>query len=698
MLEAFFKPRSVAVIGASREPGKVGHEVLKNILKSGYDGKIFPVNPNASEILGLKCYQNILQVPDFVDLGVVAVPAAFVLQVARDAAVKGLKGLIVISAGFKESGVEGAKAEIELLEICKRGGIRLIGPNCLGVIDTATPLNASFTPNMPRRGNIAFISQSGALGTAILDWAITEGIGFSKFMSLGNKADVNEADILEILGEDEETKVILLYVEGVIDGGRFLKAAREVVNKKPIIALKAGASEAGARAVSSHTGALAGSEIVFNVAFNHAGILRVETTEELFDLAEAFSKQPIPKGPSVAIVTNAGGPGILATDACEKYGLKLNSLAQNTVAKLRGGLPPAASFFNPVDILGDATALRYRFALETVLESPEVDSLLVILTPQAMTEPVATAKEIINMARKFPHKPVIASFIGGEAVKEAIKILEAEHIPCYPFPERASKALSSLVRYGELRIHEAEEPTSLYVNKEKAGLVIKLARESERVTLLASEASQIATAYGIPTPIIELAMTAEEAVLAAERIGYPVALKIESPQIMHKTDIGGVKLNINSAEEVRQSFYELVGRAHIFYPTATIIGVNVQKMVPSGKEVIIGMTKDNTFGPLIMFGLGGIYVNFLRDVAFRLAPLSRKAAEEMIQETKAYTLLRGIRGEAISDIESVLNVLLRVSALVTDFQEINELDINPLFVYDKGKGSMALDIKIVIKP
>ena len=699
MPDPFFNPSSVAVVGASRKPGKVGHEVVRNILNSGYKGDVYPINPEATEILGLRCVPSLLDVPDPIDLVIVAVPASIVLKIAEDAGKKNVKGLIILSAGFKESGSEGAKLERELTGICQKSGIRVLGPNCLGLIDTYTPLNASFAPEMPKAGSIAFISQSGALGTAVLDWALTQDIGFSKFVSLGNKADINETDMIEALVDDPYSKVIILYIEGISDGNRFLKVAKEASMRKPIVVLKSGVSQAGARAASSHTGALAGSDIAFNVAFLEAGVMRVETAEELFDLAEALSTQPIPKGSNVAIVTNAGGPGILATDACEKYGLKVAPMSPEVVATLREKLNPASGFFNPVDILGDASPSQYKFALETVLESGDVHGALVILTPQAMTEPVETAKGIIEVKKNYEDKPIVASFVGGSSVQEAVKLLEREGIPNYEFPERAIKALSSLVKYGErLANPRKDEYPTFDIDEKAVHIIFDRVHYDERVTLKASEALQVATAYGIPAPLIELATTAEDAVKAAEKVGFPVVMKIESPQILHKTDIGGVKLGIESPEDVRRSFYELIGRAHIFSPSATVLGVNVQKMVPQGREMIVGMSRDVTFGPLIMFGLGGIYVNFLRDVSFRLAPLSRQSAREMVEETKAYTLLRGIRGEPRSDIDSVVDVLQRISKLVTDFPEINELDINPLFVYEEGKGCLALDIKMTIKP
>jgi len=697
MLEEFFKPTSIAIIGASREPGKVGHEILRNILESGFKGKVFPINPKAEEIFGLKCYPSVLNVPREIDLGVIVVPATIVPMVVEEAGKKGIKALIIISAGFREAGGEGTKLEDEIVKICEKHRIRILGPNCLGVTDTYTPLNTSFAPNMPPKGRIALVSQSGALGAAILDWILDQRIGFSKFVSLGNKADLDETDIISALADDEETSIILLYLEGVKRGNEFIKVAQEVTRKKPIVILKSGITAAGARAASSHTGTMAGSDSAFDTAFRKAGVIRVETAEELFDLAEVFSTQPIPDGPNAAIITNAGGPGILAADACEKYGLKTAPMSSEIVEKLRGKLPPASAFFNPVDVLGDASAERYRFAAETVLGSGDVDVSLIILTPQAMTEPLSIAKAIIGLKQAFKDKPLVTSFMGGRAVVKAVEELEESGIPNYEFPERAIRSLSALVKYCDYLKRSPVEVTPRFrVNYAKASSIFEKVRSERRVTLTGAEAAEVANSYGIPTPLTLLATTAEEAVLSANRIGYPVVLKIESPRIHHKTDIGGVKLNVSSEEDARRTFYELVGRAHIFYPKATVLGVNVQKMVSPGREMIIGMNRDITFGPLIMFGLGGIYVNFLKDVAFGLAPLTERDAVEMIKQTKAYTLLRGVRGEAVSDIDSIVDVLLRISQLVTDFSEINELDINPLIAYEEGKGCLALDVKITI--
>lgn len=697
MLEAFFEPKSIAVIGASRKTGKVGYEVLKNIIESGFKGKIFPVNPKAEEILGQKCYSSVLKIPDEIDLGVIIIPAAFVPKVVEEAGKKGIKALIIISAGFREVGGEGTKLEDEIINICKKYNIRVLGPNCLGILNAFAPINISFAPTMPKKGKAAFISQSGALGTAVLDWIQDQRIGLGKFISLGNKADLDETDLIAELADDEETSIILLYLEGVKRGSEFIRVAKKVTRKKPIVILKSGVTEAGARAISSHTGTMAGSDLAFKIAFKKAGIIRVETAEELFDLAEVFSTQPIPEGSNVAIITNAGGPGILATDSCEKYGVKMAPMSSNIVKKLREKLPPASGFFNPIDILGDASAERYKFAIETVLKSEDVNSGLIILAPQAITKPLSIAKAIVDSKHIFKDKPVMTSFMGGRTVAKSIEEIEKAGIPNFSFPERAIRSLSILVKYGDyLKSSQIETIPRFRINKKKVSSVFKRVREDKRVTLTWVEATEVVNAYGIPATIPQLANIAEEAVQSANRIGYPVVLKIESPNILHKTDIGGVRLNVNTAEEVRRIFFELVGRAHIYYPKATILGVNVSKMVPLGRELIIGMTHDITFGQLIMFGLGGIYVNFLKDVTFGLAPLSEREVVEMIEQTKAFTLLRGIRGDARSDIDSIIDVILRFSQLVTDFSEINEIDINPLSVYEENKGCLCLDVKITI--
>lgn len=696
-LDAIFRPKSVAIIGASRTPGKIGHVLTRNMLECGFKGRIYPINPNADEILGLSCYPSVLQVPGEVDLAVIAIPARFVLQVAEECGRKGVRALIVISAGFKETGHEGAKLERQLIEIGVKYGMRIQGPNCLGVIDTSTPLNMSFAASMPRRGRIGFISQSGALGTAVLDWVIKEGIGFSSFVSLGNKADIDEVDFIEAMDEDENIDVILLYLESIEEGRRFIEVARRVVKRKPVIVLKGGTSTAGARAAGSHTGALVGSFLAYQTAFNKSGVIMAESVEELFNHAIAFTEQPLPRGEGIAIVTNAGGPGILATDLCEKLGVKLAYISRRTRKSLREKLPPAASTGNPIDLLGDAGADRYCFAVEKALEDENVNAVVIILTPQAMTESTATARGIVETQRRLPSKPILTVFMGGGAVEEATEYLRDNKIPCFDFPEKAVNSLAALFEYARF-LREPDHPPAKFedVNPSKVEEIFVAARRDKRVVLLPHEAADVVEAYRIRAPRSIVAQTIEEAVGYAEELGYPVVLKIVSPDILHKTDIGGVALNLRSNEDVSSAFEGITTRVTRFMPRARIYGVMVYRMVPAGREMIIGMSRDVQFGPLVMFGLGGIYVNFLKDVSFRLAPLSEQEAQRMIEETKAYTLLKGIRGEPPSDIAALKETLLRVGQLVWDFPQIVEMDINPVIVYEEEEGCIALDVKITL--
>lgn len=692
-----FKPSSVAVIGASRRPGKVGHEVLRNLLACGYGGRLLPVNPNADEILGLKCHPSILHVREDVDLAVVVVPAPLTPKVAEECGEKGVKGLVVISAGFKETGKDGAALERELLSVSRRHGMRMVGPNCLGIIDTFTPLNASFAARMPLRGRIGFISQSGAFCTSVLDWSAKEGIGFSRFVSLGNKADLNETDFIGTLVEDENTLVVLTYVESIDEGSRFLKVAREATRRKPIVILKGGRSPDGARAVSSHTGTLAGYFAAYKAAFEQSGIIVANSVEEFFDLALALSTQPIPRGRGVAIVTNAGGPGIVATDACGSHGLEIAGLSASTLARLRESLPPIASAYNPIDVVGDARADRYRLACEAALSDENVDGLIVLLSPQAMTEPEETARCLADLKRRHPEKPILASFMGGERIEGAVEILKKNGIPNFPFPERAVAAMGGLTEYSAYLQTERGQPVTFWdIDRIAVRRVLDRVQKDGRIVLLAHEATAVVRAYGIHAPPTELATSVDDAVRVAESMGYPVVLKVASPHILHKTDLGGVALNLKSSDDVRRAFGDIMARTSRYMPKAIVYGITVQKQVPVGKELIVGTSRDVQFGHLVTFGLGGIYVDFLRDVSYRLAPLSLDDARGMVSETKAYAMLKGIRGERPSDIPSVINVVLRIGHLVTDFPEIVEIDINPLFVYEEGKGCLALDVKMVL--
>ena len=696
-LQAFFTPKSVAIIGASRSPGKLGFAVVNNIVEGGFKGEVYPINPQADEILGYKAYPSVLDVPDPIDLAVVVVPYKWVPGAVRECGEKGIGSVVVISAGFREAGHEGAERERELLRIAEEYGIRLIGPNCLGVIDAHTPLNATFAAGTPPEGPVGFMSQSGALGTAILDWAMAGRIGFSKFASLGNKADVAEVDLMQSWVADPETKVIALYSEGLTNGQDFIQVARQVVKQKPVVIVKSGVTQAGARAVSSHTGSLAGSEQAYQAAFHQAGVLRANTLDELFDYARGFAYQPILQGDPIAIIKNAGVPTIIATDELERSGMKIARLDPETVRQLDAVLPEAASSANPVDVLGDAMADRYKAALELVSEDPNVDGIIVILTPQAMTEIKETALAVVETAKRTD-KPVLACFMGEYRTEAGVKILNEHGVPNYDVPNRAAATFRAMRDYRNICCRTGVEIERFEVDNGAVRKLLDSARAEDRLEIGDAEARAILTAYGFPVARSEIAETADEAVRLADEFGYPVVLKIASPDILHKTDVGGVRVGLRSAADVRDAFDLITYRAQRYVPGAKIWGCLVQEMVPQGMEVLVGMNRDPQFGPLVTFGLGGIYVEVLKDVTFRVAPFGRGEAEEMLGEIRARALLDGVRGEPAKDKEAIVDTLLRINQLVTDFPEILELDINPLMVYERGRGAIPLDMRLILKP
>ena len=695
MLEQLFAPRSVAIVGAGREPDKLGYVILDNCIKSGFKGPIYPINPKADEILGLKCYANLRDIPGPVDLIVIVVPQRFVLGVMQDAAAKDVKGAVIITAGFREAGKEGVVAEEAVMKVAREAGIRVVGPNCLGLLDTFTPVDASFGPAMPSKGYIGFASQSGALLSAILDWASVSDIGFGKILSLGNKADIDEVDFIDALQDDDETRVIAAYIEGVTNGQKFIKTASAVTKKKPVLLFKSGTTSAGSRAVSSHTGTLAGSEASYVAAFKQSGVIRAASVSELFDLASAFAMQPLPKGRRIGIVTNAGGPGIIATDAAEKASLQVVAITPETIERMRPKLTPTTSYANPVDIIGDAKADRYAVAVEGVLNDPNVDGVVVILTPQTVTEPAETAQVIANLA-KTATKPILASFIGGKRIEPALPILRAANVPNYLFPEGAIGAFAALANYAEWQKAPAEEPVAIKGDKAAVRKILDDAYAAGRTTL-GAESMDIFEAYGFRIPKAVLATNAQEAGDLADKLGYPIVMKIVSPEILHKSDVGGVKVGLKTRAEVEATYTQIVSSAKRHVPNATIQGVSVQQMAPAGREIILGTTKDPQFGHLMMFGLGGIYVEVLKDVSFRVAPLTQSQAREMIGEIRAAKLLAGVRGEPPADVEAIVESLTRLSQLVTDFPEITELDINPLMVYAEGKGGIAVDGRIALE-
>lgn len=691
-LKQLFAPRSVAVIGASRDPDKVGYRVVENILKGGFEGPIYPVNPTAKEVSGIRAYPSLSDIGAPVDLAVVVLPAPRVLPTLEHCAAQGVGAAIVISAGFKEAGGEGAELEAALRKRVRELGIRILGPNCLGLIVTESRLNATFAKDMPPSGGIAFVSQSGALCTAALDWAVGLGIGFSALVSLGNKADLSEAEIIEALADDPKTQVIVGYLEAVEDGQRFLAVAEAASRRKPVVVFKAGTTEGGARAASSHTGALAGADAAYEAAFKQAGVIRARSLRELFDFARGFASLPMPRGNRIAIVTNAGGPGIIAADACESRGLRLAALSEPTLAALKRVLPSTASLHNPIDVIGDATAERYQAALEAVAADPGVDGLLALATPQAMTDMEKFALAVVEVS-KTAGKPVLAAFMAEASLRDANKILLRGAVPDFPFPDEAVRAMEAMVRY-QAGLGRRSLPARLPADRTSVAALVRSALDRGVTALGESGAREVIGAYGFRGPKTLRAGSASEAEGAAEQIGFPVVLKIVAPEILHKSDIGGVRLGLASRDEVRRAYAEMIARASTAVPHARIEGVMVQEQVRGGREVIVGMARDPQFGPLLMFGLGGIYVEALKDVTFRIAPLAGAEAEAMIQEVRAFPILQGVRGEAPADVAALVEDILRLSQLVTDFPEIAEIDINPLFVKPKGEGTVALDARI----
>jgi acetate---CoA ligase (ADP-forming) len=695
-LDPLFSPKSIAVIGASNREGSVGRAAFTNILLNEYTGTVYPVNPKEHSISGVRAYPSVLDLPEAVDLAVVIVPASIVPTVVEESGKRGAKGLVIISAGFKEVGADGAELERQVCAIAQKYSMRVVGPNCLGVInaDPSVRLNASFASGMPAEGSIAFASQSGALGEAVLDYASGENIGFSKFISMGNKADVNENDILEYLRTDSMTKVILLYLEDIIDGRKFVDTVSRVTEEKPIIAVKAGVSPEGAKAASSHTGALAGSDEAYNAILKQSGVIRVESIIDLFDYARAFAKQLLPRGNRVAIITNGGGPGIMATDASVKYGLQIAQFSETTKNKLRAGLPKEASVNNPIDLIGDAQADRYELALGA-LSDDNVDCGLVLLTPQAMVDLKKVAETIASVGPKSG-KTILASLLGLGDVTPAVEVLESNSVPNYSFPESAVRALAAMSEYKGWKDRPRTQIRNFDVDLVQAKKIIARAKQAGLTNLSQTDALSLLSAYGLPAIKTEFATTRQQAVSFAKKIGLPVAMKIVSPDVVHKIDIGAVKLDLNTDQEVGGAFDEILRNVKASTPSARIEGVLLQNYVTGGTETIIGIHRDPKFGPLLMFGLGGIYVEVYRDVSFRLAPIRELGAKNMIQQIRGGKILEGFRGQPPRDIEAVAECIERLSQLAMDLEEVQELDVNPLLVFQKG--CKAVDARVIISP
>jgi acetyltransferase len=697
MLENFFSPKSVAIIGASRQKGKVGYEILKSMLDAGFPGKIFPVNPQADSIENLKCFPDIHAIGEVPDLVVIVVPAKAVSAVMHQCVDIGVKAVVIITAGFKEVGEEGRKLEQQIIQIAKQGGIRIIGPNCLGLIVPAKKLNASFGGTMPAEGAIGYLSQSGALLAAILDMANANNFGFSKLVSIGNKADVDELDIIEAFAEDPDTKVIAGYLESITNGNVFVSQAERISQKKPILLMKSGVTAAGAKAASSHTGSLAGSETAYEAVFERAGVIRCFSLKSQFDFAQGFAYQPLPAGSSVAVITNAGGAGIMAADAIEKVQLTFAKLSENTIKRLAEKLPAAANLHNPIDVLGDALPDRYQFALDVVLDDPNVNTVLVLLTPQVMTDAAGTAEAIVKVVKKKSEKPVFAAFLGAGKVADANFILQKGGIPHYDSPEAAVLTIKVMTDYVRWKARPKRVVKLFSVNRHKAETIIERHHRQNVSQIGEAESKEILEAYGFVTPKDAVANTAEQAVNIAEQIGYPVVLKIWSPDIIHKSDVGGVRVGLETPRDVMDAFDLMMFRIPKRLPNAKILGVLVQQMCTGGRELILGMHRDPHFGPLMMFGMGGTMVEVMQDVSFYLAPLTAEEAKQMLVNTRTYKLLIGARGEQGVDIGAVAEGLQRLSQLVTEFPEIQEMDINPFMVGPSGTTPIAVDARIRVE-
>jgi acetyltransferase len=696
MLESLFEPKSIAIVGASRTPGKVGHDVVENLLSSGYQGQILPINPQAKEILGIPCHPDLRSAPVTPELVLIAVPAARVVAAVEQAARAGAGTVVVLSAGFKELGGEGATWETQMAAICRQNRIRLLGPNCLGVINTAHHMNATFTRAYPDVGSIAVVSQSGALCVSILDWARTCGLGISKVVSLGNKADLSEVDFLRALGDDEQTRAIAGYLESVNDGEEFLEAAEQTAMRKPVVLLKVGLSEAGARAAASHTGSLAGADLAYGAAFKRSGVVRADSLESLFDYTAALAMQPLPKGNRVTVIANAGGPGVMTVDAAGLASLEVAPLTDETRAQLRAALPPAAALGNPIDVLGDASPELFGTAFRIVQADPTTDAIIVVVTPQNMTRPLEVADRLAEA--NDGSKPVLTAFLGGDSMAKARAALMRYHIPDYGGPERAVGALKAMCDYAAWRKRPPRAITRFAVNHRRVERILQWHQRMGYANVGEIAAKRILRAYGFQVPEGSLARTSEEAIEAAEQIGYPVVMKIVSPDILHKSDLGGVRVNIIDREQVRDAFDLMMLRVHRLAPDANIQGVYVERMGVKGREVILGMSRDPQFGPMLMFGLGGIFVEIMKDVTFHLAPITETEAMQMLMGTRSYNLLKGARGERSVDIALIAAGLQRVSQLATDYPIIRELDLNPLIVGEVGTETYVADARMTLAP
>jgi len=697
-IKLFFNPSSVAVIGATDRKGTPGKAILENLLQGSDRRKIYPVNPNREEVLGTKCYPDINSLPELPSLAVLVIPAKSVADLVEEIGKAGVKAIIIISAGFKEIGPDGKSREDRIADIATKYDIRIIGPNCMGVIRPSTGLNTTFATTMPKPGNVAFLSQSGALGSAVLDWATSKGIGFSAFVSLGSMLDINFGNLIDYFGEDPETQSIAIYMESIANAKNFMSAARGFARTKPIIVLKAGKFQESTIAAKSHTGAMVGEDFYYDAIFRRAGVVRVEEIEELFNCASIMNTAQLPKGPNLAIVTNAGGPAVLATDALIGRGGKLAQLSKTTISSLNSFLPPNWSKSNPVDILGDSDSQRYAQTMDVIVKDPGVDGIVVIYTPQGRSKPTEVANAIIKHAKS--NKPILTAWMGDKEVAKARQLSYENKIPAYEFPEEAIRTYLYMYQYAHNleSLYETPEEFTLNSGPSKNYLKILIHKEVKRGRTVCTEenSKKFLTTYGIPSATAHVAKDAKDAARIASKVGYPVVMKISSPDITHKSDAGGVKLNISSAEEVQMAFSEIMVNAKKYKPDADVEGVSIQKMITNyDYELILGSKKDSVFGPLIMFGLGGTEAEFFKDIAIGLPPLNQVLAKRLLEETKIYKILsQGFRTKPPVDLRLLEETLVKFSNLLIDFPEIAEIDINPLII--TGNTAMALDARVIL--
>ncbi|UCC92199.1 MAG: acetate--CoA ligase family protein [Thermoplasmata archaeon] len=696
-LDPLFTPSSIAVVGASNKENKVGYLVVRNLISSGYGGPIYPVNRKAPEIQGIKAYPSVSDIPGEVDMAVSCVPARFVPTVIEEAGEKGARSCVIITAGFSEVGKDGKDLEREVEDIALRYGMRLLGPNCLGLVNTDHDMNATFASRTPRDGGLAIISQSGAVCVTVLDWAEQNRVGFSKFISVGNKLDIEESDLIDYLKDDDQTRMVMMYIEHIESGREFIAAAREATRSKPVLALKSGRTEAGAKAASSHTGAIAGADSVYEAAFRKAGVMRVRRLTEFFDFAKAFTQLPLPKGGRVAIVSNAGGFAVVSSDAvADEPELQMASFSKAILDQLSRDLPAEANIYNPIDVLGDARLERYRLSIEAMLAEDRVDSIVVIMAPVGTAAVANIAQYIADLGERLT-KPLVTCLMGGADMEEGIRILRASRVPNFDSPERAIQTLGGLAKFVRCS-NEPEHGVPVMVPGDRKAVqtAIDAVLAQGRLSMSEDEGYDVLRAYDVPVPPTEVATTPEEAVELARAMGYPVVLKVASSEIAHKSDAGGIAVGMDSDRSVRDNFEFIMRNVRQRMPRARVDGVTVQKMV-KGREIIVGINRDDTFGPVVTFGLGGIFVEVLKDVTTRIAPLTRSDIRSMITEIKSFPILAGARGQRPADLDALEDLIARVTQIALDFPEVQELEVNPLLLADEGEGAWAVDALITLR-